>query len=127
MLCSPGADSVADVPVRLAIVLSALSAIALVGALVQSRSSASSTPGTTTTQKPGPNPNRVITHRGPLQGGLLIADRGNDRIILVDPHGRMLWHFPTARDRAKGIHLVYDDDTFVQPGGKALVTNEEDN
>jgi outer membrane protein assembly factor BamB len=102
-----------------------LAAIALLGALVQSR--ASSSPATTTTEKPKPDPNRVVAHKGPLQGGLLIADRGNDRIILVDPHGRTLWRFPTARDRAKGIHLVYDDDTFVQPGGKALVTNEEDN
>jgi outer membrane protein assembly factor BamB len=109
----------------LAIVLAVLAAIALVGALVQQRTSAS--PATTTTEKPKANPNRVITHKGPLQGALLIADRGNDRIIVVDPHGRTLWYFPTARDRARGTHLVYDDDTFVEPGGKALVTNEEDN
>ncbi len=110
----------------LAIVLAALAAVALLGAFVeQHRTSAS--PAATTTTKPKPNPNRVVTHKGPLQGAILIADRGNDRIILVDPQGRTLWRFPTARDKANGIHLVYDDDTFVQPGGKALVTNEEDN
>ena len=112
---------------RLAILLAVFAAVALVGALVEQHRTSSSTPGTTTTTKPKPDPNRVVIHRGPLQGALLIADRGNDRIILVDPNRRTLWHFPTAPDQARGIHLVYDDDTFVQPGGKALVTNEEDN
>jgi outer membrane protein assembly factor BamB len=112
---------------RLAVVLAVLAAIALLGAFAENRSASSSSPATTTTEKPKPDPNRVVVHKGPLQGAMLIADRGNDRIILVDPHGRTLWRFPTARDKANGIHLVYDDDTFVQPGGKALVTNEEDN
>src|SRR2546430_11294083 len=38
----------------------------------------------------------------------------------------IFWTFPTARDRGLGRQLVFDDDTFVEPGGKALVTNEED-
>jgi outer membrane protein assembly factor BamB len=113
------------VPTRLAIVLAALAAIALLGALVQHRSSAA--PATTTTEKPKPDPNRVVTLKGPLPGGLLIADRGNDRMLLVDPHHRVLWQFPTAADRARGVHLNFDDDTFVQPGGKAIVSNEEEN
>jgi outer membrane protein assembly factor BamB len=110
---------------RLAIVLAVLAAIALVGALLHR--SGNHTPATTTTQKPKPNPNRVVTIHGPLPGGLLIADRGNDRILLVDPRRRILWRFPTPADRARGRKLVFDDDTFVQPGGKALITNEEDN
>jgi len=77
--------------------------------------------------KPRPDPNRVVTHPGPLPGGMLIADRGNDRILLVDPKRRTLWSFPTARDRALGRKLVFDDDTFVVPGGRSLVTNEEEN
>ena len=75
--------------------------------------------------KPKQNPNRVVTAKGPLPGGMLIADRGNDRILLVDSKRRTLWSFPTARDRAKGRTLVFDDDTFVEPGGKSLITNEE--
>jgi hypothetical protein len=107
---------------RLAIVLAVLAAVALVGALLQQRGK---TP-IAILPKPKPNPNRVVTLNSPLPGGLLIADRGNDRILLVDPRRRTLWSFPTARDRARGIHLVFDDDTFVEPGGKALITNEED-
>jgi outer membrane protein assembly factor BamB len=77
--------------------------------------------------KPNLNPNRVVAPPGPLPGGLLIADRGNDRILLVDSRRRTLWRFPTVHDRRLGRHLVFDDDTFVEPGGRALVTNEEDN
>ena len=111
---------------RLAIVLAVLSAVALVGALAHRSERGSAAPPTTTT-KPKLDPNRVVPLNGPLPGGLLIADRGNDRILLVDPRRRTLWSFPTARDRRLGRKLVFDDDTFVEPGGKALVTNEEDN
>jgi hypothetical protein len=111
---------------RLAVVLAVLAAVALVGALFQRSHGKTNAAATTTTQKPEPNPNRVVVPRGPLPGALLIADRGNDRILLVDPHRKVLWSFPTAHDRALHRALVFDDDTFVQPGGKALVTNEED-
>lgn len=108
---------------RLAIVLAVLAAIALVGALLQSKGS---TP-IAILPKPKPDPNRVVTIKGPLPGGLLIADRGNDRMLLVDPRKHTLWYFPTAADRARGTRLYFDDDTFVEPGGKAIVSNEEEN
>jgi hypothetical protein len=63
---------------------------------------------------------------GPLPGALLIADRGNDRMLLVDAQHRVLWRFPTARDLARGVHLYFNDDGFVEPGGKAIVANEEE-
>ena len=65
-------------------------------------------------------------HFAPVPGALLIADRGNDRMLLVDSQHRILWHFPNAHDLAKGVHLYFDDDTFVEPGGKAIVSNEEE-
>jgi outer membrane protein assembly factor BamB len=111
---------------RLAVALLALAAIAVTGALVHRSAKPSEAP-TTTTRRPKPDPNRIVTLPGPLPGGLLIADRGNDRILLVDPRRQTLWRFPTAADRAKGRRLVFDDDTFVEPGGQAVVTNEEDN
>jgi hypothetical protein len=69
---------------------------------------------------------RAVTVPGPLPGALLIADRGNNRILLVDRHHRVLWRFPTARDLARGVHLNFNDDAFVEPGGKAIVSNEEE-
>ncbi|HKI93211.1 MAG TPA: hypothetical protein VJ986_12995, partial [Gaiellaceae bacterium] len=73
-----------------------------------------------------PPANTPVTAPGPLPGALLIADRGNDRILLVDSHKHVLWQFPNARDRARGVKLYFDDDTFVEPGGKAIVSNEEE-
>ena len=37
-----------------------------------------------------------------LPGPVLIADRGNDRLVLVDPEGRVLWTFPEPGDLAPG-------------------------
>ncbi len=107
---------------RLAVVLAVVAAVALAGC-----GSSNHAQPPKPKPRPKPDPNRVVTAAGPLPGGLLIADRGNDRILLVDPSRRTLWSFPTASDRRQGRHLVFDDDTFVEPGGKALVTNEEDN
>ena len=63
---------------------------------------------------------------GPLPGGLLIADRGNDRILLVNPAHRQLWRFPTRWDVRHGVHLNFNDDSFVAAGGRSIVANEED-
>jgi hypothetical protein len=61
-----------------------------------------------------------------LPGAILIADRGNDRILLVDQAGRQLWLFPTRHDQLRGLRLNYDDDAFVGFGGTQIVANEED-
>ena len=61
-----------------------------------------------------------------LPGYLLIADRGNNRILVVNPQGTIVWRYPTAADVAAGRSLHFNDDTFVEPGGRALIANEED-
>jgi outer membrane protein assembly factor BamB len=62
-----------------------------------------------------------------MPGYLLIADRGNNRILVVDPRGKIVFKYPSAADLAAGRRLFYNDDTFVEPGGHALIANEEDN
>jgi outer membrane protein assembly factor BamB len=64
--------------------------------------------------------------RNPLGGALLIADRGNDRMLLVNPGHGVLWRFPTRRDLRYGVHLNFNDDGFVANGGRAIVANEEE-
>ena len=61
-----------------------------------------------------------------LPGYLLIADRGNNRILVVDPQGRTVWRYPDRADLAAGRRLHFNDDTFVEPGGRSLIANEED-
>lgn len=62
-----------------------------------------------------------------LPGYLLIADRGNDRILVVNARHETVFSYPNAADLTKGRKLVFNDDTFVEPGGAALIANEEDN
>src|ERR1043166_4281493 len=47
--------------------------------------------------RPRPTPHHALHagRSGPVEGALLIADRGNDRILLVSPAHRVLWRFPT--------------------------------
>jgi outer membrane protein assembly factor BamB len=61
---------------------------------------------------------------GPLPGDLLIADRGNDRILVVDPRHRIIWKYPHNRSQAR---LYFDDDTFFAPGGRSIISNQEEN
>ncbi|HEY4427171.1 MAG TPA: hypothetical protein VGN08_03115 [Solirubrobacteraceae bacterium] len=59
-----------------------------------------------------------------LPGYLMIADRGNNRILVVDPQKRIVFRYPEPGDHGK---LFYDDDTFIEPGGASIISNEEDN
>jgi outer membrane protein assembly factor BamB len=61
--------------------------------------------------------------RGPLPGDLMIADRGNNRILIVNPAGRILWRFPRPGSH---MSLYFDDDTFFASGGRRIISNEED-
>ncbi len=59
-----------------------------------------------------------------LPGYLMIADRGNNRILVVNLSHHTVWSYPRPSDHAR---LYYDDDVFVEPGGGSLISNEEDN
>ena len=70
---------------------------------------------------PGPSP----TPTGPFPGGLLIADRGNDRLIVVDNAGRIVWTFPVAGSLPAGQGFSADD-AFISPDGRTITANDED-
>ncbi len=59
-------------------------------------------------------------------GGLLIADHGNGRLLVVDDTGAVLWRFPVAGSVPAG-ETFSADDAFVSPDGKSIVANEEEN
>jgi hypothetical protein len=69
----------------------------------------------------------AASRRSGLPGYLLIADRGNNRILIVDPQRKVVFTYPSPADLAAGRKLFFNDDTFVEPGGQALIANEEDN
>ncbi|MEO8571028.1 MAG: hypothetical protein ABI553_04945 [Chloroflexota bacterium] len=56
--------------------------------------------------------------------GLLIADRGNGRLLIVDDAKRILWQFPAVDALPKGQAFAADD-AFLAPDGRTIVANDE--
>jgi outer membrane protein assembly factor BamB len=55
----------------------------------------------------------------------LIADRGNNRILLVDGAKRILWRYP-GRGTSPSMPFRFDDDTFFGPRADRIISNQED-
>jgi outer membrane protein assembly factor BamB len=77
----------------------------------------------TTTELPAPvEPTTAAPLRKhktrPLPGDLLVADRNNNRVLIVTPSKHIAW-------MAVGLHGP--DDAFFTPGGQSIITNEEFN
>src|SRR5579884_602184 len=57
----------------------------------------------------------------------LTADRDNNRLIVVDPEGRVVWQFPRGpQDLPGGVTFKVPDDAFFSPDGKEIIATEED-
>jgi hypothetical protein len=61
-----------------------------------------------------------------LPGPVLIADRSNNRLLVVNPQGQITWEFPRPGDLAPGQTFLVPDDAFFSPDGKEIVVTEED-
>ena len=74
-----------------------------------------------------PSPTVSVSPRyaGALPGLLLIADRGNNRLLLVDSRKRVVWRYPRPGARPS-FPLRYPDDAFFGPGYHTIVSNQED-
>jgi len=71
-------------------------------------------------------PQTVAAGAPPFDGQLLIADRGNNRLLLVDPAKTVLWQFPSATAPAPPQGFYFPDDAFFAKRGTAIITNQED-
>jgi N-acetylneuraminic acid mutarotase len=75
--------------------------------------------GTQTGESSGPPP--------PFVGRLLIADRGNNRLLLVNAHKKILWRYPSKTRPAPPGGFYFPDDAFFTHGGTQIISNEEQN
>ena len=95
-------------------------------------STSTSAPGATPTPPPAGqvvpasnSPHPSATPTGLFPGGLLIADEGNGRLIIVNRAKRIVWRFPTAGSLPAGQGFTADD-AFLSPDGRTITANEED-
>jgi len=63
----------------------------------------------------------------PFEGKLMIADRGNNRIIVVNNRKRVLWRYPSKAHPAPPGGFYFPDDAFFIHGGAGIISNEEQN
>jgi hypothetical protein len=62
-----------------------------------------------------------------LPADLLVADHLNNRLVVIDPQGRVRWTFPRPGDLARGQTFLVPDDAFFSPDGRYIVATQEDN
>jgi hypothetical protein len=55
----------------------------------------------------------------------MIADRDNNRIIILNPEKRIVWRFPQPGDLRPGQRFAGPDDAFFSADLRSIITNEE--
>ncbi len=60
-------------------------------------------------------------------GKLLIADRGSNRLMLLNPSMKILWTYPSATSPPNPDGFYFPDDAFFIDKGRAIITNQEQN
>ncbi|MBS1881637.1 MAG: hypothetical protein JSS97_01620 [Actinobacteria bacterium] len=63
----------------------------------------------------------------PFSGQLMIADRGNNRLLVVNAQKKILWRFPSKAHPAPPGGFYFPDDAFFIHGGTGIISNEEQN
>ncbi len=58
---------------------------------------------------------------------LLVADRGNDRLIVLSDKDRVIWRYPSAGAHVPAGGFYFPDDAFFIRHGSAIISNEEGN
>jgi PQQ-like domain len=58
---------------------------------------------------------------------LLIADRGNNRLLLLDARMHVVWKYPSASAPRDRLRFYFPDDAFFVDRGTAIISNQEQN
>jgi PQQ-like domain/Kelch motif len=71
-----------------------------------------------------PNPADALVR--PFAGLLLVADRGNNRLLVMNADKKIVWKYPSPQ-AASHVQLYFPDDAFWVHDGQAILVNEEEN
>ncbi len=68
-----------------------------------------------------------VSAGAPYAGTLLIADRGNDRLITLTPARQITWTYPSTSMPPPPGGFYFPDDAFFFNKGTGIISNQEDN
>ncbi len=63
----------------------------------------------------------------PFAGLMVIADRGNDQILVMGADKKVIWRYPSPSLPKPPGRFYFPDDAFWVHGGHAILMNEEEN
>ncbi len=63
----------------------------------------------------------------PYSGTLLVADRGNNRLVALDRARNITWKYPSAHAPAPPGGFYFPDDAFFFKHGTGIISNQENN
>jgi hypothetical protein len=79
-------------------------------------------------------PNRAFGTAGAAGAGspyfgakLLVADRGNNRLLLLSDTNQVVWKYPSAKAPRDPLRFYFPDDAFFISHGTAIISNQEQN
>lgn len=58
---------------------------------------------------------------------LMIADRGNNRILVMNPSMQITWKYPSKTLPTSNKNFYFPDDAFFADHGTAIISNQENN
>ena len=80
------------------------------------------------------HPDRVFGTAGASGAGspffgakLLVADRGNNRLLLMNSAMQVVWKYPSAGLPRDPLRFYFPDDAFFTGHGTAIISNQEQN
>jgi hypothetical protein len=85
------------------------------------------TPAASATPADSPPTLPASAQARPFAGLLLIADRGNNRLLVVNTMQHTVWRYPSPNLPAPPFRFYFPDDAFWVHGGRAILVNEEEN
>jgi PQQ-like domain len=80
-----------------------------------------------TTPSAAPSASSADANARPFAGLMIIADRGNNRLLVMNAQKQIVWRYPSRKLPNPPSRFYFPDDAFWVHRGHAILINEEEN